>query len=236
MIVLCARIAVAASAIRTVLMATPDLDVARVDRARVAVVAVDRGAHTRTRCLANVTARTFVRVVARDRLAVRRRDDGLVHAEVGDLRVTPIFGARVVVVAVDRCAFAGAKRRALGRLDALVARIAVRAGLQTRARTRISRAVAGVTAAGIGRADVVLDQFVSACCAGDCEPQNGCVQKRRGAQMGDLHCQTPSAAMARLQLLSLLTCRATVVLERAAGFIANFRYFVKNCRFVVLYF
>lgn len=227
-IVLRAGIAVAAGAGRVELVTAADLGVARVDRARVVVVAIDRDAHARTRCLANVAARAFVRIVAGDRFAIRRRDDGLIHAEAGNLRVAPILGARVVVVAVHRRTFAGAGCCALGRLDALVARVAVRARLQTRTRTRISRTVTSITAAGIRRASVFLDESVSSGRTGDRKPQNGCVQKRRRAHCGGFHCQTPSAAMARLQLLSLLTCRTTAVLERAAGFIANFRHFVKN--------
>ena len=227
-IVLRARVAVAASAGWVELVTAADLGVARVDRARVVVVAVDRGANACTRCFANVSTRALVCVVAGDRLAVRRCDDRLIHTEVGDLWVAPILGARVVVVAVDRRTFAGAKRCALGRLDALVAGVAVRAGIQTRARTRIGRTVASITATGIRRPNIFFDEVVATRRAGDSEPQNGRIQKRRGARCGVLHCHSPSAAMARLQKGQLLTGGATAVPERAAGFIANFRHFVKN--------
>lgn len=129
MIVLRARIAVVAAAARTELVAAADLGVARVGGARVVVVAFERGAYARTRCFANVTSRAFVHVVAGDGFAIRRLDDGLVHAEARNLCVTPIFGAQVVVVAIDRCTFTGAGGRTLGRLDALVARVAIRTGL-----------------------------------------------------------------------------------------------------------
>ena len=114
MIVLRARIAVVAAAARIELVTTSDLGVARVDCARVTVVAIERGAHARTRCFANVTTRAVVLVVARDRLAVRCLDDRFIHAEARNLCVAPILGAGIAVVAVDQRSFAGAGGGASG--------------------------------------------------------------------------------------------------------------------------
>ncbi len=70
-IVLRAGISVAAAAGRIVLVTASDLGVARVDCARVVVVAIDRGAYARTRSFADVASRAVVRVVAGDGFAVR---------------------------------------------------------------------------------------------------------------------------------------------------------------------
>lgn len=195
-IVLRARIAVAAAAGRIVLVAAAGLDVAGVDRARVVVVAVDRGACTHAGRLAGVARGALVEVVAGDGLAVRRCHDRLVHTKARRLGVTPIFGARVVVVAVDRGAFAGARSRTLGRLDALVLQDAVASRLQARAGACIDRAVAR---GRVGRARIFLDEIVRARRArnrnhGDHHKQKCC----RTAHERGLHLGSPCAATARL--------------------------------------
>lgn len=158
-----ARVAVGAPAVRVELVGAARLVVARVDGARVVVVAIHRGANARTRRLAHIAHRAFVRVVAGDGLAVLRFDRR-VDAEHAGLRVARVDRAGVPVVALDRLAFTGAGRRALVRLRAQVPVVAVGARRLTRARAAVDAAVATTIAMAVARrgVDGAGDALVSA--------------------------------------------------------------------------
>ncbi len=149
-----AGVAVAAGRVRREFVRAPCLFVARIDRARIVVVAGDRRSRARARCLALVFRRAFVRVVAGEWLAVRSIFNRTVDAERLALGVTFVSRAGVVVAALERFANAFAVGRTDIVLGAGVLVVTQRVGGLSRARAgvcRVARAVAFAGSSVVGR-------------------------------------------------------------------------------------